>query len=293
MRGHDRTSVRLPKRGGEINCHGTCGLDIARRRGAGVTQVHGISTTRGWERRPIIESVDGKRRATAHPMVSERTREEPAPSWRLSSLLTENHPVTECRRRTRDRPPEPCRRLPKGGRPPFELASGRISTGHMVQTLCLRNWGLIGVVMVVLTAAGCGGNEPSDRPSDCTGDEYFNQRTERCQPCPVYDKPSCKPGCGFEITEDRNGCPRPTCDSECDTCGPGAFYAVEQGACQRCPETPNCRQYDCEGELRVTEPYSSTCPPPDTYACGACTRPEQGCTTGEQGQCVDAPDAMP
>ena len=43
----------------------------------GMAQVRGISTTRGWERRrprrPIIESVDRKRRATASPTVSERS----------------------------------------------------------------------------------------------------------------------------------------------------------------------------------------------------------------------------
>ncbi len=44
----------------------------------GVTQIRGISTTCGWEhrrtRRPIIESVDRRRRATAYSTVSERTR---------------------------------------------------------------------------------------------------------------------------------------------------------------------------------------------------------------------------
>ncbi len=45
---------------------------------ASVIQVRGISMTYCWERRrprgPIIESVGGKRRATAYPTVSERTR---------------------------------------------------------------------------------------------------------------------------------------------------------------------------------------------------------------------------
>ncbi len=44
----------------------------------GVTQIRGISTTHGRERRrprrSIIESVDRKRRATAYPTVSDRTR---------------------------------------------------------------------------------------------------------------------------------------------------------------------------------------------------------------------------
>ena len=61
----------------------------ARAGGPGVTQVRGISTTRGWEhrrpRRPLIELADHKRRATAYPTVSERTREVPPGSVRLDA----------------------------------------------------------------------------------------------------------------------------------------------------------------------------------------------------------------
>ncbi len=101
--------------------------------------------------------------------------------------------------------------------------------------------------------AACG--EPTDRPEDCNGDEFFDDVSQLCTACAVVDEPDCR--FGFSIVSDEEtACPVAQCNdtSTCElyerfdettlTCSrrcPDGAGVDASGACVACPTL------DCEG----------------------------------------------
>ena len=107
------------------------------------------------------------------------------------------------------------------------------------------------LLICAIALAACG--EPTDRPEDCTGNEFFDQSTDLCTSCPVIDPPSCRPRFGFVIVSDP------------DTACPVA----------QCSDTPQCADFE------IFETDSASCQP-------ACP---EGSTTDDAGTCVACPEA--
>jgi len=148
---------------------------------------------------------------------------------------------------------------------------------------------IVAVALVAVVGTGaCGGGETPDRPSDCTEEEFFDERNRRCTPCPAVEPPDCPEGCGYRVFERDNGCEDAKCAPNCDLCPVGEKYAEEEAVCRPCPDRPNCDELDCDGELRIEGSFRAPCPPTSAYACGACTSPTEGCASSDDGTCVDS-----
>lgn len=91
---------------------------------------------------------------------------------------------------------------------------------------------LVGLAAMGLALASCG--EASDDPEDCTPEEFFDEATELCTPCPAVGKPDCAEGCGFRVVDDEFGCPVAECATECDLCPEDFYFAEDTLRCERC-----------------------------------------------------------
>lgn len=69
------------------------------------------------------------------------------------------------------------------------------------------------VVLVVMTGVSCG--EATDKPEDCTDNEYFDEGRELCRTCPAIAEPTCREGCGFAVESDSRGCAVAVCALDC------------------------------------------------------------------------------
>jgi hypothetical protein len=120
------------------------------------------------------------------------------------------------------------------------------------------------ILALASLATGCG--EPTDRPEDCNGDEFFDEVSQLCTACPVVDAPECR--FGFSITPDEEtSCPVAVCDATSPCATYERFDETTLGCTRACPEgaTP-----DASGAC-------APCPEP-TCALGA-----EGCELGEDG----------
>jgi hypothetical protein len=88
---------------------------------------------------------------------------------------------------------------------------------------------------IAFTALALGCTQPTDKPEDCTRDEFFDAALQICQRCPALAAPRCLPGCGFSISPDTRGCAATVCDEGCDLCPPWAFFSDASLSCQDCP----------------------------------------------------------
>jgi hypothetical protein len=158
---------------------------------------------------------------------------------------------------------------------------------------------------LVLATLSCGG-DPSDRPQDCSANEFFDETRELCQSCSALILPSCREGCAVLVSSDDRGCPVASCDLECATCPEGTSFSLETLACEpECPEGQaihpllgtcsacpvnasdplECASQGCECEL-LTSLDELSCP---RSSCGMCTNPSQGHTVDDAGLCVNSP----
>ncbi len=92
----------------------------------------------------------------------------------------------------------------------------------------------------ISTLSACG--DPTDRPEDCTTNQYFDESRKLCVTCAAIRQPVCDQGCAFEITLDRNDCPVANClvGDACNTCDPGEYFDSETLACQTCDGPTEC-----------------------------------------------------
>lgn len=105
----------------------------------------------------------------------------------------------------------------------------------------LMKTNLLSLVLVALTAvASCG--DPTDRPEDCTPNEFFDEARSLCLSCPAVVEPSCDDGCGFEITANEFGCPAAAClvGDSCDRCDALDFFSTETLTCEPCSGPSTC-----------------------------------------------------
>lgn len=90
---------------------------------------------------------------------------------------------------------------------------------------------------------GCG--NPTDKPTDCNTNEYFDESDELCKTCPPLAEPDCALGCGFTIESDPDvdtldRCPIAVCNLTCESpCPDGEYYSEERLGCVACPTSPN------------------------------------------------------
>jgi hypothetical protein len=116
------------------------------------------------------------------------------------------------------------------------LGEGRMDGAESARR-AFRSWRSLAGALLFLIALGalaaCG--EASDNPEDCTAAEYYNEAQELCTACPAAVEPECRPGCGFRIAEDDNGCPVAECLQECK-CGSGEFFSDDTFSCQSCEQ---------------------------------------------------------
>lgn len=106
---------------------------------------------------------------------------------------------------------------------------------------------------MVFAWIGCG--EPTDRPEDCTANEFFDETRRLCVTCPAIVAPTCDEGCGFEIVQDQNGCPAATCLSGegCDMCDPLSFFDGESLMCEPCDGPTTCGEEGAEPEKSIVD----------------------------------------
>ena len=163
----------------------------------------------------------------------------------------------------------------------------------------------LALALIAALCVGCG--DPSDRPSDCTPNEFFDEIDQICQTCPALAEPSCRPGCGILVSTDDRGCPSASCDLSCSVCpegtrfeegtlscqpdcDPGQFYSPQQG-CQMCPslqDAPSsCEDLPCRCEL-VERLDERGCP---ERLCARCSDPDEGASVDEDGLCLAPSDA--
>jgi len=144
---------------------------------------------------------------------------------------------------------------------------------------------IVVATLALATVVACGNDR--DRPQDCRSDEFYNESTQRCSPCPAVSPPDCPEGCGWEVYERDNGCTASRCEENCRFCREGQRLNEETGLCERCPGAPDCDAMACDGGLRVEGSYAGPCPAPEAFACGDCSHPRDGCAVGDQDQCID------
>ena len=78
----------------------------------------------------------------------------------------------------------------------------------------LKRWAAPAAVVVLI---GCGGGgEGTERPGDCTDDEYYDEGSEECRSCPAVVEPECRPGCDVVQVQDDRECPVLECDEDCE-----------------------------------------------------------------------------
>ncbi len=80
----------------------------------------------------------------------------------------------------------------------------------------MRRLKRIAALAAVAVLIGCGGGEGSDRPGDCTDDEYYDEGSEQCRSCPAVMEPECRPGCDVVQTQDDRECPVLECEEDCE-----------------------------------------------------------------------------
>jgi hypothetical protein len=90
------------------------------------------------------------------------------------------------------------------------------------------------LLLLALLLGAC--TKPTDKPEDCTRDEFFDEALESCQRCPSLAAPRCLPGCGFIIVNDARGCAAPVCAQTCDLCPAWAFFSDVSLTCEACPD---------------------------------------------------------
>ena len=115
------------------------------------------------------------------------------------------------------------------------------------------------IALLALLFTSCG--EPTDRPEDCNGDEFFDEVSQLCTACPVIDAPDCR--FGFSITPDEDtACPVAVCNATSTCASFERFDETTLGCVRQCPEgaTP-----DASGSCAPCP--ESTCAP-GTGACG-------------------------
>lgn len=93
----------------------------------------------------------------------------------------------------------------------------------------------LALLAYAFTALALGCTQPTDKPEDCTRDEFFDAALQICQRCPALAAPRCLPGCGFSISPDARGCASTVCDEGCDLCPPWAYFSDSSLSCQDCP----------------------------------------------------------
>ncbi len=163
----------------------------------------------------------------------------------------------------------------------------------------------------------CGG-DPSDRPQDCSANEFFDEARELCQSCPVLIVPACREGCAVLVSSDELGCPVASCDLECSSCPDGTSFSLETlscecpggaslsssmvcecpegqalhpllGVCSSCPSDDaslptDCASQGCDCEL-ISSFDDMGCP---ISSCGMCSNPQDGFLVDEMGMCVSS-----
>ncbi|MEC9399417.1 MAG: hypothetical protein VX475_17450, partial [Myxococcota bacterium] len=158
-----------------------------------------------------------------------------------------------------------------------------------------------------LALIACG--DPTDRPEDCTINEYFDEGDRLCISCPALLEPTCREGCGFVIVEDFRGCPSATCDETCSLCDEGTSWSEETLACEMEPCAPgeyigddgacttceaqqdppqDCEDSACSQCSLVSIPDDRGCP---VLSCALCQPPDDGsATVDEVGRCLENPE---
>lgn len=99
---------------------------------------------------------------------------------------------------------------------------------------------ILSALLFLMFAVACG--EPTDRPEDCTPNEYFDESRRLCRVCPAPSAPQCDPGCGIRIVEDQRGCPATEClvGEVCSDCGPLEFVDPDTLICTPCDGPMSC-----------------------------------------------------
>ena len=86
----------------------------------------------------------------------------------------------------------------------------------------------------------CG--DPTDRPEDCTANQFFDDARKLCVTCPAIAQPRCDEGCTFEIVADQNGCAAATCltGANCGRCEDLSYFDAESLTCHPCDGPRTC-----------------------------------------------------
>ena len=93
------------------------------------------------------------------------------------------------------------------------------------------------ILLLLLGLAACG--EPTDREQDCNASEFFEQASQRCQPCPPLTSSACDEDCGFRIvTSMSTGCP----DIQC------ALRSADENSPRACL-CPDTERFDPETQM--------------------------------------------
>ncbi len=86
------------------------------------------------------------------------------------------------------------------------------------------------LILSCLVWTACG--EPTDREQDCNASEFFEQGTQRCQPCPTLTVEDCDLVCGLRIETSEVGCPEVQCAQPGDcVCQAPEALTIEVLAC--------------------------------------------------------------
>ena len=96
-------------------------------------------------------------------------------------------------------------------------------------------------ILVALGVAGCG--DPTDRPEDCTSNEFFDEARKLCVTCLAVPQPVCDEGCGFEIVPDPDTqCPSAQClaGAECGRCAELEYFDAGTLLCEPCDGEQSC-----------------------------------------------------
>lgn len=111
----------------------------------------------------------------------------------------------------------------------------------------MRNLVRLSLLLFVVSCA-----EPTDRPEDCSTNQFFDEARKLCVTCPAITAPECADGCGFEIEADQQGCPVAVCmyGDDCDHCDEREYFDARTLTCEACdgPET-------CEDDSEPTREF--------------------------------------
>ena len=178
-------------------------------------------------------------------------------------------------------------------------SSSKVTGVHIARLLFLL---LLLAPLSCLTACG----EATDRPQDCSADEFFDEADSQCTSCPALTIPGCREGCAILVSSDDRGCPEASCDLSCDACPQGSSFSLETLSCEPlCPEGSSLDPFlnvcsSCPGQidaLPACDEASCLCSPVISFdeqgcasaVCGACSNPSQGFEVDAAGFCAMSP----